>query len=125
MKEYVLDANALVRLYRNAPGADTVDDLVMQAKSGRAHLSISVLNMTEVIYVLARYFGQEKALLCIDATCRVVEPISADEQIAIIRRFCEFDISLDWQIVLLRSWRCAREPRSLPPTRSLPNWANN
>jgi predicted nucleic acid-binding protein len=83
VKEYVLDANALVRLYRNAPGADTVDDLVMQAKSGRAHLSISVLNMTEVIYVLARYFGQEKALLCIDATRRVVEPISADEQIAI------------------------------------------
>ena len=66
MKEYVLDANPLVRLFRNAPGAKAVDDLVRQAKSGRAHLSISVVNLAEVLYALARYFGQEKALVCID-----------------------------------------------------------
>ena len=83
MKEYVLDANALVRLFRNAPGADAVDALVGQAKSGRAHLSISVVNLTEVLYILSRYFGQEKALLCVDKARRVVEPISVDEQIAI------------------------------------------
>jgi predicted nucleic acid-binding protein len=83
VKEYVLDANALVRLFRNAPGADAVDALVGQAKSGRAHLSISVVNLTEVLYILSRYFGQEKALLCVDKARRVVEPISVDEQIAI------------------------------------------
>ena len=83
MKEYVLDANALVRLFRNAPGADAVDELVRQAKAGRAHLSISVVNLTEVLYVLARYFGQGKALLCIDKARRVAEPVAADEQIAI------------------------------------------
>ena len=83
MKEYVLDANALVRLFRNAPGADAVDELVRQAKAGRAHLSISVVNLTEVLYVLARYFGQGKALLCIDKARRVAAPVSADEQIAI------------------------------------------
>jgi predicted nucleic acid-binding protein len=83
VKEYVLDANALVRLFRNAPGADAVDELVRQAKAGRAHLSISVVNLTEVLYVLARYFGQGKALLCIDKARRVAAPVSADEQIAI------------------------------------------
>ena len=83
MKEYVLDANPLVRLFRDAPGAKAVDDLVKQAKSGRAHLSISVVNLTEVLYILARYFGQEKALVCIDTALRVVEPVSPDEQAAI------------------------------------------
>ena len=83
MKEYVLDANALVRLFRDAPGADTVDDLVRQAKSGRAHLSISVINLTEVLYILARYLGQEKAFLCVDRARRVAESIPVDEQTAL------------------------------------------
>ena len=83
MKEFVLDANALVRLYRDAPGADSVADLVRQAKSGRAHLSISVVNLTEVLYILARYFGNEKALLCIDKALRAVEAVSVDDQIAL------------------------------------------
>lgn len=83
MKEYILDANALVRLFRNAAGAETVDELVRQAKSGRANLNISVVNLTEVFYILARYFGQERALQCVDKSRRVVEPIAVDEQIAI------------------------------------------
>ena len=83
MKEYVLDANALVRLFRNAPGADTVDDLVRQAKAGRAHLSVSVVNLTEFLYVLTRYIGQENALEFVDKASRVAEPKTVDEQIAI------------------------------------------
>jgi len=83
VKEYVLDANALVRLFRDAPGADTVDYLVKQTKLGRAHLSMSVVNLTEVLYVLARYFGQEKALLCLEKARRVADCVSVDEQIAI------------------------------------------
>jgi predicted nucleic acid-binding protein len=83
MKEYVLDANALVRLFRNTPGVDTVDDLIKQAKSGRAHLSISAVNLTETLYVLARFFGEEKALNCIDRARRVAEVVSVDEQISI------------------------------------------
>jgi predicted nucleic acid-binding protein len=83
VKEYVLDANALVRLFRNMPGAETVDELVRQAKSGRAHLNISVVSLTEVLYILARFIGQEKALQCIDKTRRVAETIAVDDQIAI------------------------------------------
>jgi predicted nucleic acid-binding protein len=83
VKEYVLDANALVRLFRNAPGADTVDALIRQAKSGRAHLSISVINLAEVLYILARYFGQEKALVCLEKARRVAESIPVDEEAAL------------------------------------------
>jgi predicted nucleic acid-binding protein len=83
MKDYVLDANALVRLFRNTPGADTVDHLIRQAKSGRAQLSISAVNLTEVLYVLARFFGQEKALQCVEKARRVAYPVSVDEQIAV------------------------------------------
>jgi predicted nucleic acid-binding protein len=82
VKEYVLDANALVRLFRNAPGADAVEELIRQAKSGRVHLNISAVNLTEVLYILARYFGQEKALECIDKARRVAETVAVDEQIA-------------------------------------------
>jgi predicted nucleic acid-binding protein len=83
VKEYVLDANALVRLFRNAPGADAIENLVRQAKAGRAHLSISAVNLTEVIYVLARYMGIEEALQCADKARRVVEVVAADEQTAL------------------------------------------
>jgi predicted nucleic acid-binding protein len=50
---------------------------------GHAHLSISVVNLTEVIYILARYFGPEKSLMCVDKARRVAEAISVDESIAI------------------------------------------
>jgi len=83
VKEYVLDANALVRLFRDVPGADTVDHLIRQAKLGRAHLSISVVNLTKVVYVLARNFGHEKSLLCVDKARQVVEAIPVEEQMAL------------------------------------------
>jgi predicted nucleic acid-binding protein len=79
----VLDANALVRLFRDAPGADVVDNLVVQAKPGRAHLTISVVNLTEVLFVLARNSGREKAIQCVGIARRVAEAIWADEEIAI------------------------------------------
>lgn len=83
MKEYVLDANALVRLFRNTPGADVVERLVGQAKSGRAHLTISVVNLIEVLHVLAHYLGQEKAFMCLDDARHAVEPMPVDEQVAL------------------------------------------
>ena len=83
MKDYVLDANALVRLFRDAPGADVVDDLVRQAKSGRARLSISVVNLIEVVYILTRFFGNERALSCVDKARQVTELFPVDEQTAL------------------------------------------
>ena len=83
MKEYVLDANALVRLYRNTPGADVVDNLVRQAKAGKAHLFISVANLSEVLYVLSRYARPEAALRFIETARNAVEATSIDERVAL------------------------------------------
>jgi predicted nucleic acid-binding protein len=83
VKEYVLDANALVRLYRNSPGAATVENLIRQARSGSAHLAISVINLSEVAYVLARYFGRDEALRCIAAGRGVIEIVAVSERQAL------------------------------------------
>jgi predicted nucleic acid-binding protein len=83
VREYVLDANALVRLYRDAPGAATVENLIRQARSGSAHLAISVINLSEVAWVLARYFGTDKALRCIEAARGAIEIVAANERQAL------------------------------------------
>jgi len=83
MKEYVLDANALVRLYRDAPGAGTVENLIRQARSGNAHLAISVINLSEAACVLAKYLGTDKTLRCIEATRGAIEIVAVWERQAV------------------------------------------
>jgi predicted nucleic acid-binding protein len=81
VKEYVLDANALVRFFRCGPGFLQVRGLIQQAREGRAHLTISVANLGEAFYVLARYFGADQAGRCILETRKSVNvaPILEDE----------------------------------------------
>ncbi len=83
MKEYVLDANALIRFFRRAPGVLQVRGLVQQAKQGQAHLAISVVNLGETLYVLARYFGTEQAMRCIQESHNAVTIVSAGEKNAL------------------------------------------
>jgi predicted nucleic acid-binding protein len=83
VKEYVLDANALVRYFRRTPGFATVENLFQQAKAGRSHLSISVVNLAEVICVLARYFGQEQTLRYVEIARRATEPHAVTESVTI------------------------------------------
>ena len=83
MKEYVLDANALVRLYRDTPGADKVQNLAERAKAGRARLSISSVNLAELLYVLSRYFGFEKAQRLVEGARLVAEAAAVDARVAL------------------------------------------
>jgi predicted nucleic acid-binding protein len=83
VREYVLDANALVRLYRDAPGAATVENLIRQTRAGDAHLSISVVNLCEAAYVLARYFGKERAFQCMETARGAIEMAPAAESDAL------------------------------------------
>ena len=83
MKSYVLDANALVRYYRRTPGYATVRELVERGKSRQVSLAVSVVNLAEVLYVLAKYFRQDKALQMIQIACAVVEPMPVDDQVAL------------------------------------------
>ncbi len=83
MKEYVLDANALIRFFRRAPGFLQVRGLIEQAKEGRAHLTVSVANLGEALYVLARYLGVEQAKHCILETRKSVSIASIAEEAAL------------------------------------------
>ncbi len=51
MKDYVLDANAVIRFFKvgNAGGGEKVQELFLQAQRNQARLSMSVINMGEVL----------------------------------------------------------------------------
>jgi predicted nucleic acid-binding protein len=61
MKDYVLDANALVRFFRKQEGAAKVRELLTQADKNLVSLSISAVNIAEVLYVYARYSTPDEA----------------------------------------------------------------
>jgi len=83
VKKYVLDANALVRLYRNIAGADTVQKLFVEAKASRVRLFISAVNLTEVLYVLAKYFRQDQVLQYLAIARAAAETMPVDDQAAL------------------------------------------
>lgn len=61
MKDYVLDANALVGFFRKREGAAKIRELLIQADKGQVSLRISVVNLAEVLYITARYSSLEEA----------------------------------------------------------------
>jgi predicted nucleic acid-binding protein len=61
VKSYVLDASALLRFIEDGPGAGRIEDLINQAESGRAILSVSSINWGEVYYVIYRTEGPDQA----------------------------------------------------------------
>jgi predicted nucleic acid-binding protein len=61
VKDYVLDANALVGFFRKREGAAKIRELLIQADKGQVSLRISVVNLAEVLYITARYSSLEEA----------------------------------------------------------------
>lgn len=61
MKDYVLDANALVGFFRKREGAAKILELLIQADKRQVSLRISVVNLAEALYITARYSSLEKA----------------------------------------------------------------
>ena len=63
MKEYVLDANAVLRYFGVSEGQGTnkVRALFEQAERGQARLSMSVIDLGEVLYVLLKHVGELRA----------------------------------------------------------------
>jgi predicted nucleic acid-binding protein len=94
LKEYVLDANALVRFFRRTPGFIIVRGLIQQAKEGRAHLAMSVVNLGESFYVLARYFGKDEAMKFIESARDAVALISIGEKQALDAAMMRFHYKL-------------------------------
>ena len=50
----VLDAYALMAFFEDEPGADLVRDLIVKAEEGKINLVMSVVNLGEVWYSIAR-----------------------------------------------------------------------
>ena len=79
MKEYVLDANALVRFFRNQDGATKIRELLIQADKKLVSLRISAVNLAEVFYIQARYSTLAEARNAIQRIKSLVEFASPDD----------------------------------------------
>jgi predicted nucleic acid-binding protein len=94
VRKYVLDANALVKLFRNEDGAGKVRELLIQADKQLVSLSISVVNLAEVLYVFARYSAPEKARKAIQKVQALVEFVSPDTEQALAAAEIRFHYKL-------------------------------
>ena len=91
MKNYLLDACALLALFNNEKGSDVVSGLFDSAKRGEITLSINAANLIEVYYDRIRIHGHKLA----DAIIRGIyedSPISIIEEnnSAIVREAAYF-----------------------------------
>jgi ribonuclease VapC len=60
-KTYVLDANALVDFVDSGPGSKTVERLLHEALRQQSLALVSVVNWAELLYLLWRRRGEQKA----------------------------------------------------------------
>lgn len=59
-RRHVLDSSALLALLQDEPGAQMVEDLLVAEDS---EVSMSAINLAEVLYILHRRFGEQAACL--------------------------------------------------------------
>lgn len=80
MKQYVLDASAVIRYLTKGPGIERLDRLFAQAQRGEARLSISVINRGEALYNLAKRAGMLQATEALRTLAHYVESVDATEE---------------------------------------------
>ena len=78
----VLDAYALIAFFANEPGADFVRTLLLEASAGSLDLALSVVNLGEIWYTVAR----------------VASPNDADEIIIEIQGLPIEIVDADWEL---------------------------
>jgi predicted nucleic acid-binding protein len=62
----------------NASGGESVQDLFLQAQRNQARLSMSVVNMAEVLYILIKNVGEQRALHYLQVLQHGVTMVEAD-----------------------------------------------
>jgi predicted nucleic acid-binding protein len=65
-RAFVLDANAILRLLLNEPGAQRVEQLIREARRSSVPLLFSIANWGEVFYLSWQRHGEEVARRTID-----------------------------------------------------------
>src|ERR1700733_3540789 len=80
MKDYVLDANAVIRYFGvgDGQGGEKVRSLFEQAEQNQARLFMSVINLGEVLYILLKHIGEQRAVQYVQALQHAVTMIEAD-----------------------------------------------
>lgn len=79
----VFDTYALVAFFENEPGANFVRELILEAESGKVNLAMSVVNLGEFWYSIARKVSQKQADECVEEIRRMsIEIVNADWQLA-------------------------------------------
>jgi predicted nucleic acid-binding protein len=54
---YVLDSYALLAYLQAEPGGERIRDLLREARTGKSHLFLSLINLGEISYIVARRSG--------------------------------------------------------------------
>ncbi len=81
MRIYVFDASALFAFLRSKPGAPKVNELLKEARRGRARVLMSAVNYGEVYGRILRDYGPEQALTAIYAASPLpIEVLDATPQ---------------------------------------------
>lgn len=79
MQPKVLDAFAVMVFFENEPGADYVRELINTAVAGKTALLMSVINLGEVWYSIARKISTQQADRCIqDIRSMPIEIVPAE-----------------------------------------------
>jgi predicted nucleic acid-binding protein len=82
LKDYVLDANAVLRYLMKGPGIEILDRIFAQAQRGDATVAMSVINRGEALYTLAKRVGMLAAVEALRALSHYVESVDVSEQLA-------------------------------------------
>lgn len=61
MSVYILDSFALLAYLTDEPAAERIEDLINDAKSGKCQLRLSLINLGEILYIIERRGGINKA----------------------------------------------------------------
>jgi predicted nucleic acid-binding protein len=96
MKDYVLDANAIILYLEGAPQARKVEDLFRELETQESKLAIAAINWAECRHILARKHGAAQAGILMSKIANVLEIVVADrfhaERAGDLR--CRFNASL-------------------------------
>ncbi len=104
MKTYVFDASALFAFLRDRPGASKVDELLREARRGRAKLLMSAVNYGEVYGLLLRQYGPEQAVAGAYAVSPLpIEMLDATPQ----RAFKAADLKAKYKLYYVDSFAAA------------------
>jgi predicted nucleic acid-binding protein len=82
LKDYVLDANAILRYFLKGPGIEVLDRIFARAERGEAMVAMSVINRGEALYTLAKHAGMLAAIETFRALSHYVESVDVNEQFA-------------------------------------------